>query len=334
MIKIPISVLELATVNKDSNFKTAIDDSMKIAELVDELNYKRIWFAEHHNMPNIASSATSLLIQLAALKTKNIRVGSGGIMLPNHSPLIIAEQFGTLETLFPKRIDLGLGRAPGTDQITAQALRRSELQNPLNFPSDVRELQSYFKKDTQESKVNAYPGKGLDIPIYILGSSTSSAHIAAELGLPYAFATHFAPAQFELAKKIYINNFRPSQQLEKPHLIACVNVIAADTTEKAQFISTSFFNMIINMVTNVRTGLSKPGEISALINHPQIKSAVESFTACTFIGDKENINKNINQFICDFEINELMVTTYAFDIEDKLNSYRILAELMQNQNNN
>lgn len=329
MINIPISVLELATVNIDSDFKTAIDDSMKIAQLADELNYKRIWFAEHHNMPNIASSATSLLIQLAALKTKKIRVGSGGIMLPNHSPLIIAEQFGTLETLFPNRIDLGLGRAPGTDQVTAQALRRSELQSPLNFPADVRELQSYFKKDIQNSKVNAFPGKGLEIPIYILGSSTSSAHIAAEFGLPYAFATHFAPAQFEAAAKIYRDNFRPSQQLEEPYLIACVNVIAADTTEKAKFISTSFFNMIVNLVTNTRVGLSKPGEISALINHPQIKSAVESFTACTFIGDKENIDKNINQFIKDFNLNELMVTTYAYEMEDKINSYKILAELMK-----
>src|SRR5690625_182715 len=236
MINIPISVLELATVNIDSDFKTAIDDSMKIAQLADELNYKRIWFAEHHNMPNIASSATSLLIQLAALKTKKIRVGSGGIMFPN-------------------RIDLGLGRAPGTDQVTAQALRRSELQSPLNFPADVRELQSYFKKDIQNSKVNAFPGKGLEIPIYILGSSTSSAHIAAEFGLPYAFATHFAPAQFEAAAKIYRDNFRPSQQLEEPYLIACVNIIAADTTEKAQFSSTSFFNMIVNLVTNTRVGL-------------------------------------------------------------------------------
>lgn len=326
MIKIPVSVLELATVNIDSDFKTAIDNSMKVAELADELNFERIWFAEHHNMPNIASSATSLLIQLAASKTKNIRVGSGGIMLPNHSPLVIAEQFGTLETLYPNRIDLGLGRAPGTDQVTSQALRRSDLQHPINFPGDVRELQSYFSTKSASS-VNAFPGKGLEVPLYILGSSTTSAHLAAEMGLPYAFATHFAPAQFEAAAQIYKENFRPSEQLEKPHLIACVNVIAAESEEKANFISTTYFNMIVKLVTNTRTGLEKPGPISALINHPQIKSAVDNFTACTMIGNKESVAKKIDQFLGDFPIDELMVTSHIYDIEDKLNSFRILAEI-------
>src|SRR5690625_3627090 len=324
-----LSILDLAPINEGGSVAESLANTVDLARLADDLGYRRYWMAEHHGMVGIASAATAVLIGHVAGATRRIRVGSGGIMLPNHSPLIVAEQFGTLETLFPHRIDLGLGRAPGTDQVTAQALRRSELQSPLNFPADVRELQSYFKKDIQNSKVNAFPGKGLEIPIYILGSSTSSAHIAAEFGLPYAFATHFAPAQFEAAAKIYRDNFRPSQQLEEPYLIACVNIIAADTTEKAQFISTSFFNMIVNLVTNTRVGLSKPGEISALINHPQIKSAVESFTACTFIGDKENIDKHLNQFIKDFNLNELMVTTYAYEMEDKINSYKILAELMK-----
>src|SRR5690606_29506784 len=191
MIQIPVSVLELAVVNENSNAKEAIENSIKIAQNADELGYNRIWYAEHHNMPHIASSATSLLIQMAALNTKKIRVGSGGIMLPNHSPLVIAEQFGTLETLYPGRIDLGLGRAPGTDQLTAHALRRDHLKNAQNFPKEVTELMNYFQPETPDAKVNAFPGKDLNIPIWILGSSTDSAYLAAEMGLPYAFATHF-----------------------------------------------------------------------------------------------------------------------------------------------
>lgn len=328
MIKIPVSVLELAIVNEGSNAKEGIENSIKIAQQADELNYNRIWYAEHHNMPHIASSATALLIQLAALNTQKIRVGSGGIMLPNHSPLVIAEQFGTLETLYPGRIDLGLGRAPGTDQLTAQALRRDHLKNAQNFPSEVEELMNYFNPKNPDSKVNAFPGKGLDVPIWILGSSTDSAYLAAQMGLPYAFATHFAPNQFFPAINIYRNHFQPSEYLEKPYMMACINAIAADSDDEAHYISSSYFNMIINLVTgNTGRGLLPAGELSELINVPDIQNAVNSMTTYSFIGSKETVQTKLEKFITDTEIDEIMVTSHIHDLETKLKSYKIVSEL-------
>lgn len=328
MLKIPVSVLELAIVNENSNARQAIDNSIKVAQHADDLHYKRIWFAEHHNMPHIASSATSLLIQLAASKTRNIRVGSGGIMLPNHSPLVIAEQFGTLETLYPGRIDLGLGRAPGTDQLTAHALRRDHLKNAQNFPQEVEELMNYFHPQNPDAKVHAFPGEGLDIPVWILGSSTDSAHLAAHMGLPYAFASHFAPAQFMAATNIYRNNFRPSQYLLQPYMMACVNVIAADSDDEAHYISSSYFNMIIHLVTgNTGTGLLPAGELSELISVPEIQNAVNSMTAYSFIGSKETVGDKLDKFISETGIDELMVTSHIHDLETKIKSYKILSEL-------
>ena len=328
MNNLPISVLELAIVNQNSNPKEAIENSVKVAQLADSLSYKRIWFAEHHNMPHVASSATTLLIQLAASQTQSIRVGSGGIMLPNHSPLIIAEQFGTLETLYPDRIDLGLGRAPGTDQATAQALRRGHLQNAQNFPNEIDELKNYFQPKDENQKINAYPGKGLNLPFYILGSSTSSALLAAEKGLPYAFATHFAPAQFYSAIELYRKHFQPSEQLKEPYIIACVNVIAADTDDEAHFLSTSLFNMFINMVTKQdRTGLMPPGEISQYIQVPEVRNAVDAMTAGSFIGNKESLEIQLNAFVSETKINEIMVTSPMYDIDAKLKSFRLVSEL-------
>lgn len=328
MFKIPVSVLELAIVNDGSNAKEGIENSIKIAQQADELNYNRIWYAEHHNMPHIASSATALLIQLAALNTQKIRVGSGGIMLPNHSPLVIAEQFGTLETLYPGRIDLGLGRAPGTDQLTAHALRRDHLKNAQNFPQEVEELMNYFNPKNPDMKVNAFPGKGLDVPVWILGSSTDSAYLAAQMGLPYAFATHFAPNQFFPAINIYRNHFQPSEHLEKPYMMACINAIAAKTDDEAHYISSSYFNMIINLVTGrTGTGLLPAGEISELINIPDVQNAVNSMTTYSFIGSKETVQTKLEKFITDTEIDELMVTSHIHDLETKLKSFKILSEL-------
>lgn len=329
MINIPLSVLELAVVNQGSNAQEAIHNSIKIAQEADRLGYNRIWYAEHHNMSRIASSATSLLIQLAASKTSKIRVGSGGIMLPNHSPLVIAEHFGTLETLYPGRIDLGLGRAPGTDQLTAQALRRDHMKNAQNFPQEVLELQRYFKPVDPNAKVHAFPGEGLDIPIWILGSSTDSAYLAAEMGLPYAFATHFAPAQFHRASQLYKQNFKPSEYSDKPYLMACVNVIAAETDEKAQFLATSYFNMIVHLVTGQhKNGLMPPDEISELISHPEVRQAVENMTACAFIGNAQTIDSRLNDFISEYGIDEIMVSSHIFEPEDKIKSFEIVAELM------
>lgn len=332
MISIPLSVLELAVVNQGADTREAILNSIKIAQVADQLGYTRIWYAEHHNMRRIASSATSLLIQLAASKTERIRVGSGGIMLPNHSPLVIAEQFGTLETLYPGRIDLGLGRAPGTDQLTAQALRRDHMKNAQNFPQEVLELQRYFKPVNENVKVHAFPGEGLDIPIWILGSSTDSAYLAAQMGLPYAFATHFAPAQFPRASAIYKQHFQPSEKYKKPYLMACVNVIAADTDDEAQFLATSYFNMIIHLVTGQhQSGLMPPSEISDLIRHPDVRQAVENMTACAFIGSSTTINTKINDFIQAHGIDEIMISSHIYDPIQKMKSFELMANLMSKQ---
>ncbi len=328
MTKIPISVLELATVVDGGNHRTAISNTVKIAQHAESLGYKRFWMAEHHNMEYIASSATSILIGHVAGKTSTIRVGSGGIMLPNHSPLVIAEQFGTLESIYPNRIDLGLGRAPGSDQPTALALRRNNIDNAQLFPSDVRQLQKYFSPQNQTAKVRAFPGEGLKIPIWMLGSSTDSAYLAAEMGLPYAFASHFAPAQFRAAIKIYRENFKSSADLEQPYVMACVNVIAAETDEKAKLLFNSLLNLFIGIITNNRQPLRSMSSIPDSYQIPEVKNAVNRMLSCTFIGSKKTIKSNMSEFIDETRIDELMVASHIFDLDAKLKSFSILKEAL------
>lgn len=327
MTKIPISVLELATVVEGGTPQTAIANTVEIAKNAENLGYKRIWMAEHHNMEYIASSATSVLIGHVAGKTNTIRVGSGGIMLPNHSPLVIAEQFGTLESIYPKRIDLGLGRAPGSDQLTAMALRRNQ-ETAHNFPEDVRQLQTYFSDDNCDARVRAFPGEGLDIPLWILGSSTDSAYLAAEMGLPYAFASHFAPAQFRTAIKIYRNNFKPSEVLDKPYVMACVNVLAADSDEEANELLTSLINLFVGIITNKRKPLRPAGKLPEVYQIPEVRQAVNNMLACTFYGSKETLNKNLSTFIEETEVDELMVASHIFDLDAKLKSFSILRDAL------
>jgi luciferase family oxidoreductase group 1 len=325
MTKIPLSVLELATVVEGGNHLTAINNTVKIAQHVESLGYKRIWMAEHHNMEYIASSATSVLIGHVAGKTDRIRVGSGGIMLPNHSPLVIAEQFGTLETIYPGRIDLGLGRAPGSDQLTAMAMRRNQ-ETAHSFPSDVRQLQMYFSDDNADAQVRAFPGEGLDIPLWILGSSTDSAYLAAEMGLPYAFASHFAPAQFRAAIQIYRSNFKPSAALQKPYVMACVNVIGADTDDEANLLLSSLLNLFVGIITNTRKPLRPAGSFPESYNIPEVKTVVNKMLSCTFYGSKETLKENLSQFIAETGIDELMVASHIFDLDAKLKSFTILKE--------
>lgn len=327
MTKIPLSVLELATVLEGGNHHTAINNTVKVAQYVESIGYQRIWMAEHHNMEYIASSATSVLIGHVAGKTKSIRVGSGGIMLPNHSPLVIAEQFGTLETIYPGRIDLGLGRAPGSDQVTAMALRRNQ-ETAHSFPRDVRQLQTYFSDDNADAKVRAFPGEGLDIPLWILGSSTDSAYLAAEMGLPYAFASHFAPAQFRTAIQIYRSNFKPSLVSQKPYVMACVNVIGADTDDEANLLLSSLLNLFVGIITNTRKPLRPAGSFPDSYNIPEVKNAVNNMLACTFYGSRDTLKKNLSQFIAETEIDELMVASHIFDIDAKLKSFSILNEAL------
>jgi luciferase family oxidoreductase group 1 len=328
MTKIPISVLELATVVEGGTHQTAIANTVAIAQHVENLGYKRFWMAEHHNMEYIASSATSILIGHVAGKTNTIRVGSGGIMLPNHSPLLIAEQFGTLETIYPNRIDLGLGRAPGSDQLTAMALRRNQ-ETAQDFPLDVRQLQTYFSSKNQNGKVRAFPGEGLTIPLWILGSSTDSAYLAAEMGLPYAFASHFAPAQFRAAIKIYHNHFKPSAVLAQPYVMACVNVLAAETDEEANVLLSSLVRLFVGILTNNRKPLSPSGTFPESYNIPEVKNAVNNMLACTFYGSKETLSKNIAAFIAETGIDELMVASHIFDLDAKLKSFSILRDTLK-----
>jgi len=328
MKKIPLSVLELAVVSSGGNAATAIAGTVATAQHAELLGYNRIWMAEHHNMEHIASSATAVLIGHVAGKTKSIRVGSGGIMLPNHSPLQVAEQFGTLETIYLGRIDLGLGRAPGTDQLTALALRRNHIETSHDFPLDVKQLQTYFSKENSDSKVRAFPGEGLDIPIWILGSSTDSAYLAAELGLPYSFAAHFAPAQFRTAINIYRKNFKPSKQLAAPYVMACVNVIAADTDKEAAFLSTSLLNMFIGVITNTRRPLMPPGELPAAYDLPEVKAMINNMLSCTFIGSEDTLRKELTEFIEETRIDELMAATYIYDGDAKLRSFTILHDAL------
>lgn len=328
MREIKLSALDLASVTKGNSTLEAIERSVEGAQYIEQLGYERVWFAEHHNMEHIASSATAVLIGHVASKTKSIRIGSGGIMLPNHSPLVIAEQFGTLETIYPGRIDLGLGRAPGTDQVTAMALRRNNLNTAFYFKDDVQALQNYFNNDDPSEKVRAFPGEGLEIPIYILGSSTDSAHLAAQLGLPYAFAAHFAPAMFAHAAQIYRDEFRPSEFLKEPYFIACANIIAASSNEEAKFLSSSLFNMFAGIITNHRRPLSPPTNDLIYEGIPEIENAVNSMISCTFAGDKEYISNEVSAFVDRYNIDELMTTNYIFDRQKRLESFRIIKEAL------
>ncbi|MFT3747744.1 MAG: LLM class flavin-dependent oxidoreductase [Agriterribacter sp.] len=327
MKQLQLSILDLAIVIEGGNANSAVQRTVEAARHAEKLGFKRVWLAEHHNMENIASSATSVLIGHVAGKTNHIRVGSGGIMLPNHSPLAIAEQFGTLESLYPGRIDLGLGRAPGTDQLTAMALRRSN-DAVYNFPAEIRQLQTYFSKENQQSHVRAFPGEGSDIPIWVLGSSTDSAYLAADMGLPYAFAAHFAPAQFRTAINIYRSHFKPSAQLQQPYILACVNVIAADTDKQAHFLATSLFRMFTGIVTNMRRPMQPPVASMEPYWNEEIKAALSQMLACTFIGGKEKVKEELHAFVEETQIDELMTTTNIYDEGARLYSMDILKEVV------
>jgi len=327
LTKISFSVLDLAIIREGYDAPDAFRRSLDLAQHVERSGYKRYWLAEHHNMAGVGSSATAVLIGHIAGGTKSIRVGSGGIMLPNHTALMVAEQFGTLESLYAGRIDLGLGRAPGTDQVTAAALRRGRVETFQDFPDDLEALQQYFSKENSTARVRAIPGEGLDIPIYILGSSMTSAVLAAERGLPYAFASHFAPAQFLASIKYYRENFRPSAQLKKPYVISCVNIIAADSTAEAERLATSFYQMITGVITK---GVSRP--LKPAVDSMQgiwtveEEAAVQNMMACTFIGSAALIKEELENFIELTKVDELMVSTNVYEHSTRLRSYEIVGD--------
>lgn len=327
---IPISILELAIITEDSNAKETFEKTKALAQFADELGYKRFWLAEHHNMAHVASTATVILIGYIASQTKNIRVGSGGIMLPNHAPLIIAEQFGTLETLYPNRIDLGLGRAPGTDGMTAQAIRKDFYEQSQRFPQNVAELQKYFSKDNAAENVRAFPAEGTNVPIWILGSSLDSAALAAANGLPYAFAGHFAPKLMYQAFQYYRDHFQPSQYLNQPKTMACVNAIVADTDNEAEILATSLTQMFLNLIRNDRKPLQPPVESMDGVMSEQEHFHVNQMTACSFVGSKNKVEAKLKQFIEYTKIDEVMITSPIFNQEDKMKSVRLMKEVIDN----
>ena len=327
--EIAYSILDLAVVSKGKSFRQTFDDSLAIAQLADNSGYKRYWLAEHHNSDAIGSSATSILIGKIAEGTTRIRVGSGGIMLPNHSPLIVAEQFGTLGTLYPNRIDLGLGRAPGTDQATASAIRSDFYEAAMAFPAEVEKVQNYFSTDNEHQPVRANVAEGVDVPLYILGSSTTSANLAAKKGLPYAFASHFASAQLMEALEIYKSQFQSSDALNQPYTIAGLSVIIADTDEEAEFLSTTYYSRVIGILTGNRSPLEAPFEVTnefrATIQH----FAVQQMTKYAFIGSKATVKKKVKEFIENTGVDELMVATHVFDVKDRIKSVSLFAEMME-----
>ena len=327
---IPISILELAIITEDSNAKETFDKTKALAQLADELGYNRFWLAEHHNMAHVASTATVILIGYIASQTSKIRVGSGGIMLPNHAPLIIAEQFGTLETLYPNRIDLGLGRAPGTDGMTAQAIRKDFYEQSQRFPQNVAELQKYFSKDNAVANVRAFPAEGTNVPVWILGSSLDSAALAAANGLPYAFAGHFAPKLMYQAFQYYRDHFEPSPYLDQPKTMACVNAIVADTDEAAEVLSTSLTQMFLNLIRNDRKPLQPPVESMDGVMSEQEHFHVNQMTACSLVGSKNKVEAELKQFIEYTKIDEVMITSPIFNQEDKLKSVRLMKEVIDN----
>ena len=328
MSNIPLSILDLAPVPQGSTPGQALRNSRDLAQHAERWGYNRYWLAEHHNMVGIASAATAVAIGFVAEGTTTIRVGSGGIMLPNHSPLVIAEQFGTLESLFPGRIDVGLGRAPGTDQITLRALRRSP-EAAEEFPRDVLELQALFAEAGPEQRVRAVPGAGLHVPLYILGSSMFGAQLAAMLGLPFAFASHFAPEMLKPALQTYRDRFQPSEQLDKPYAIVGCNVIAADSEAEARRLFTSPQQSFANLLRGARGQLQPPIDDIESYWSPAEKAQASRMLACAFVGTGPTVAEGLRAFLAETKADELIVAAAIYDHEARLRSYEILAEAMR-----
>lgn len=325
---ISLSILDLVPIlsgkTATDSFKTTVD----LAQHAERWGFKRYWMAEHHNMAGIASSATSILIGHVAGQTETIRVGSGGVMLPNHAPLVIAEQFGTLESLYPGRIDLGIGRAPGTDQLTSMALRRDLHGSVEDFPNNVQEIRNYFANDPT-ARVRAVPGEGLDVPVWLLGSSTYGAQLAGMLGLPYAFASHFAPASLHAALKVYRESFQPSDVLQEPYAMACVNVVAADTDEEAHHLATTLYASFLNVIRGTAKQMQPPVDNMEGLWDASEKYNVLQMLRYSFIGSPKTVKEEMQAFLDETQVNEIMVASHIYDHAARLHSYEILANLQK-----
>ncbi len=329
---IAYSILELAIVSQGETIKQTLHNALILSKEAEVNNYKRLWFAEHHNSDHIGSSATSILIGYVAENTHTIRVGSGGIMLPNHSPFIVAEQFGTLAQLYPGRIDLGLGRAPGTDPQTAAAIRPDFMQAAQLFPDEVTKIQRYFSMENKKSNVRVPIAEGMDMPLYILGSSTDSAHLAAKKGLPYAFASHFASTHLLNALEIYKQQFQPSVMLHQPYTMAGINVFIADTDEEAEKLFTSMIRMFVGVLTGARQPMQPPTDMTQdlkeVLQHPSLHAMLKY----SFVGSKSTVKNKIKDFLLLTGVDELIAVSAMYNIQDRLKSVRLFADIMNEIN--
>jgi luciferase family oxidoreductase group 1 len=322
-----LSILDLSPIVQGSNASQALANTLDLARHAEALGYGRFWLAEHHNMQGIASAATAVVIGHVAGGTSSIRVGAGGIMLPNHSPLVIAEQFGTLESLYPGRIDLGLGRAPGTDMVTAGALRRDLHAGVDDFPRDVMQLRNYFAVPNEGQRVLAVPGAGLQVPLWILGSSLYGASLAAALGLPYAFASHFAPAAMEQAIDVYRSRFEPSEQLDEPYLMLGFNVCAAPTDDEARYLRTSSLQAVVALRKGTPGKLPPPIEGFEEQLDAHDRAMVSQFTQCSAVGSPDTVQQQMTAFITRTGADELMLVSQMYDHDARVRSFEIVADL-------
>ena len=321
------SILELAPVREDQTVQLTLQHILKLAQQAERLGYSRLWLAEHHNMDGIASSATAVLLGYLLANTSTLKVGSGGIMLPNHAPLIVAEQFGTLATLYPNRIELGLGRAPGTDQMTMRALRRGRQETEDQFPQDVLEILHYFKDAEPNQRIIATPGQGTHVPVWLLGSSLFSAQLAAKLGLPYSFASHFAPRMLKQAIQLYRENFEPSEYLSKPYVSMGVPTVVAETDAEAEYLATSAYQRVLGLMRGQSLKLKAPIASMDGLWSPAEKMSVDSFYAMAQIGSNGTVKEGLKQLLLEYDVDEFIFTCDIYDTDKRLENFERLMQI-------
>lgn len=325
------SILELVPVRDDKTIQFALNHALELAQAAEQLGYSRMWLAEHHNMDGIASSATAVLLGYLLANTKTLTLGSGGIMLPNHAPLVVAEQFGTLATLYPDRVELGLGRAPGTDQMTMRALRRGRQETEDQFPQDILEILQYFKDPEPNQRIVATPGQSTHVPVWLLGSSLFSAQLAAKLGLPYSFASHFAPRMLGQAIQLYRENFEPSEYLDRPYVSMGVPTCVADSDEEAEYLATSAYQRVLSLIRGQTLKLKAPIESMDGLWSPAEKMSVDNFFAMAQVGSKETVKAGLESLLARYDVDEFIFTCDIYDTDKRLHNFELLMQLKNGQ---
>lgn len=325
------SILELVPVRDDKTVQFALNHALELAQAAEQLGYSRMWLAEHHNMDGIASSATAVLLGYLLANTKSLTLGSGGIMLPNHAPLVVAEQFGTLATLYPDRVELGLGRAPGTDQMTMRALRRGRQETEDQFPQDILEILQYFKDPEPNQRIVATPGQSTHVPVWLLGSSLFSAQLAAKLGLPYSFASHFAPRMLGQAIQLYRENFEPSEYLDRPYVSMGVPTCVADSDEEAEYLATSAYQRVLSLIRGQTLKLKAPIDSMDGLWSPAEKMSVDNFFAMAQVGSKETVKAGLESLLARYDVDEFIFTCDIYDTDKRLHNFELLMQLKNGQ---